>query len=106
MNACQREEECSRAQSNVLKGSLPQGPSAHPRNTEYPKLSEESEKESRDEVTQRGMEGLYQKESRDDVTHRGMEGLYQKESRDDVTHRGMEELYQRFGGAVPEGEQR
>ena len=52
------------------------------------------------------MEWLYQKESRDDVTQRGMEGLYQKESRDDVTHRGMEELYQRFGGAVPEGEQR
>ena len=41
------------------------------------------------------MEGLYQKESRDDVTHRGMEGLYQKESRDEVTHRGMEGLYQR-----------
>ena len=38
--------------SNVLKGSLPQGPSAHPRNTEDPRLSEESEKESRDEATQ------------------------------------------------------
>ena len=48
--------------SNVLKGSLPQGPSAHPRNAEYPRLSEESEKESRDEVTQRGMEELYQKQ--------------------------------------------
>ena len=81
--------------SNVLKGSLPQGPSAHPRNTEYPKLSEESEKESRDEVTQRGMEGLYQKESRDESTQRGMEGLYQKESRDEATQRGMEELYQK-----------
>ena len=48
--------------SNVLKGSLPQGPSAHPRNTEYRRLSEDSEKESRDEVTQRGMEEVYQKQ--------------------------------------------
>ena len=38
--------------SDVLKGSLPQGLSAHPRNTEDPRLSEESEKESRDEATQ------------------------------------------------------
>ena len=32
--------------SNVLKRSLPQGPPAHPRNTEDPRLSEDSEKES------------------------------------------------------------
>ena len=37
---------------DVLKGYLPQGPSAHPRNTEDPRLSEESEKVSRDEATQ------------------------------------------------------
>ena len=42
------EEESSNHKSNVLKRSLPQGPPAHPRNTEYPRLSEESEKESRD----------------------------------------------------------
>ena len=44
--------------SNVLKGSLPQGPSAHPRNTEkceYPRVSEESEKECRDEVIKGGI---------------------------------------------------
>ena len=38
--------------SNVLKGSLPKGPSAHPRNTENLRLSDESEKESTDEATQ------------------------------------------------------
>ena len=48
--------------SDALKGSVPQGPPAHPRNTEYPRLSEESEKESRDETTQRGMEELYQRQ--------------------------------------------
>ena len=37
---------------DVLKGSLPKGPSTHPRNTEDPRLSEESEKVSRDEATQ------------------------------------------------------
>ena len=42
--------------SNVLKGSLPQGPSAHPRN------AAESEKGSRDEATQKDMEELYQKQ--------------------------------------------
>ena len=36
--------------SDVLKGSHPHGPPAHPRHTEYPRLSEESEKESRDET--------------------------------------------------------
>ena len=45
--------------SDVLKGSLTHVPPAHPRNTEYPsirqRVSEESEKESRDEATQRGM---------------------------------------------------
>ena len=41
--------------SNVLKGSLPQGPPAHPRNTEYQRPIEES----RDEAPQRGMEELY-----------------------------------------------
>ena len=45
--------------SSVLKGSLPQSPPAHPRNTEDPRLSEESEKESRDEAARRGMEELY-----------------------------------------------
>ena len=45
------------------------------------------------------MEGLYQKESRDDVTQRGMEGLYRKESRDDVTQRGTEGLYQKPRGS-------
>ena len=47
--------------SDVLKGSLTQGPPAHPRNTEYLRLSEESEKESGDEATQRGMEVLCQR---------------------------------------------
>ena len=42
--------------SNVLKGSLPQGPSAHPRN------AAESEKGSRDEATQKDMEELYQRQ--------------------------------------------
>ena len=46
--------------SNVLKGSLPRGPSAHPRNTEDASIREESEKESRDEATHGGMEELYQ----------------------------------------------
>ena len=46
--------------SNVLKGSLPQGPSGHPRSTEYPRLREESEKESTGEATLRGMAELYQ----------------------------------------------
>ena len=40
--------------SNVSKGSLPQVPPAHPKNTEDPsippRLSEESERESRDEA--------------------------------------------------------
>ena len=51
--------------SDVLKGSLPQGPSAHPRNTENASirgLGEESEKESRDETIQRGMEEMYQRQ--------------------------------------------
>ena len=51
--------------SIVLKGPLTQGPPAHTRNTEYPsypRLSEESEKESRDEATQKGMEELYQRQ--------------------------------------------
>ena len=50
--------------SDTLKGSLPHGPrsSCPPQEheiSEYPRLSEESEKESRDEATQRGMEELY-----------------------------------------------
>ena len=45
--------------SILFKGSLPQGP---PRNMEYPRLSEESEKESRDEATQRGMVKPYRKQ--------------------------------------------
>ena len=50
--------------SDTLKGSLPQGPrSSCPTQehgiSEYPRLSEESEKECRDEATQRGMEELY-----------------------------------------------
>ena len=48
--------------SCVLKGSLPQGSSAHPRNMEYPRLSEKSEKVSRDEATRRGMGELYQRQ--------------------------------------------
>ena len=48
--------------SDVLKGSLLQGPLAHPWNTEYLRLSEESGKESRDKATQRGMEVLYQRQ--------------------------------------------
>ena len=31
-------------------------------NTEYPRLSEESEKDSRDKATQRGMQELYQRQ--------------------------------------------
>ena len=53
--------------SHVLKGSLPQGPTAHPRNMEYLRLKlvkEESEKESRDEATQRGKEEQYQRQCR------------------------------------------
>ena len=45
--------------SILLKGSLPQGP---PRNMEYPRLSEESEKESRVEATQGAMVELYRKQ--------------------------------------------
>ena len=45
--------------SDVFSGSLTQSPPAHPRNTEDPRLSEESEKESRDEAARRGMEELY-----------------------------------------------
>ena len=48
--------------SDVLKVSLPQGHPAHPRNKENPMLSEDSEKESRDEATRRGMEALYQRQ--------------------------------------------
>ena len=48
--------------SDALKGSVPQGPPAHPRTSKYPRLSEESEKESRDETTQRGVEELYQRQ--------------------------------------------
>ena len=51
--------------SDVLKGSLPQGPPPRLRNTEYPsirRLSEESEMESRDEPTQRRTEELYERQ--------------------------------------------
>ena len=48
--------------TGVLKGSLPHDPPAHPKNTEYPRLSEESEKDSRDKATRRGMEELYQRQ--------------------------------------------
>ena len=48
--------------SCVLKGSLPQGSSAHPRNMEYPRLSEKSEKVSRDEANRRGMRELHQRQ--------------------------------------------
>ena len=41
--------------SDVLKGSLSQGPPAHHRNMEYPRLSEEGGKKNRDEATQRGI---------------------------------------------------
>ena len=57
------EDEClmervAERRSSVLKRSHPQG---H-RRCGYPQLSEESEKESKDEATQRGMEELYQKQ--------------------------------------------
>ena len=45
--------------SYVLKESLPQGALSHPRISEYLRLGEESEMESRDEATQRTMEELY-----------------------------------------------
>ena len=50
--------------SDVFEGSLPQGPTTYPRNgmSECQRLSEESEKDSRDEVTQRGIEELYQRQ--------------------------------------------
>ena len=48
--------------SDVLKGSLPQCPPAHPRNTENLRLSDESKKESTDEATQRDTEELYQRQ--------------------------------------------
>ena len=52
--------------SDILKGSLPKSPPAHPWVTlgksEYLWLSKENEKESRDEATLRGMEELYQRQ--------------------------------------------
>ena len=44
-NAWHREKESSTYRSDVLKGSAPLGPPAHPRNTEDPS-NEQSEKES------------------------------------------------------------
>ena len=46
--------------SNVLKGSLPQGPAANSMNTEDLRRSEEGERQSRDEAAQRGVDELYQ----------------------------------------------
>ena len=46
--------------SNVLKGSLSHSPPAHPRNTEYLRLSEESKKEQR--WSNSGMEELHQRQ--------------------------------------------
>ena len=48
--------------SDVWNGFLPQRPPAHLTNTKYPRLSEVSEKESGDGVSQRGMEELYQRQ--------------------------------------------
>ena len=50
--------------SDILKGSLPKSPPAHPWDTkksEYLRLNEENEKENRGEATRRGMEELYQR---------------------------------------------
>ena len=47
--------------SDILKGSLPKSPPAHPWDTkksEYLRLNEENEKENRGEATRRGMEEL------------------------------------------------
>ena len=50
--------------SDILKGSLPKSPPAHPWDTkksEYLRPNEENEKENRGEATRRGMEELYQR---------------------------------------------
>ena len=50
--------------SDILKGSLPKSPPAHPwghGKSEYRRLNEEDEKETRGEATLRGMEELYQR---------------------------------------------
>ena len=53
--------------SDLLKGSLPWGPSGHPGNTrsEYVRLSEQHEKESRDEATQRKKRSIQQRVEKD-----------------------------------------
>ena len=45
---------------DILKGSLPQDPPAHHWNTEYPRMSEESEMGSKNEAAQKGMDELDQ----------------------------------------------
>ena len=50
--------------SDILKGSLPKSPPAHPwdmENLEYHRLNKENEKENIGEATRRGMEELYQR---------------------------------------------
>ena len=47
--------------SDILKGSLPKSPPAHPWDTENLRLNKEKEKENRGEATRRGMEELYQR---------------------------------------------
>ena len=51
-----REREFQITSPIYWKDLFPQGPPAHPNNTEYPRLTEESEKESEGEATQGGME--------------------------------------------------
>ena len=61
MSIRERGREFLDNRADTLKGSLTQG--AHPRKygrSEYPRLREDSDRESRDEATQRGMEELYQ----------------------------------------------
>ena len=50
--------------SDILKGSLPKSPPAHPwerGKSGYLRPNEENEKENRGEATRRGMEELYQR---------------------------------------------
>ena len=51
--------------SDILKGSLPKSPPAHPfghGKSEYLRLNEEKEEENRDETAQRGIEELHQRQ--------------------------------------------
>ena len=62
MNAWQREKGVAdhRYRSSVLKVSLPEGPSVHPRNTEDPSIRGWANRARRRvEMKQRGMEKLY-----------------------------------------------